>query len=176
MVSISIMMIVSVVIMARQSAFNGAVLLRSQMYEVALAIREVQLSAVSAESNGSGTFRSVEGVYFNTNNTQVYNIFRDANNNFFYDATEQFGKQGVVDKRFKIDAVLIYPNNVETNITAVSIVFERPNFDARFFSSSGVEILNSSKVVIQISKEGAAPTPEVEKRIEITKTGQITVL
>jgi type II secretory pathway pseudopilin PulG len=176
MVSISIMMLVSAVIMARQSAFNGAVLLRGEMYSVAMAVREVQLSAVSAESNGSGSFRAVEGVFFNTANTNVYNIFRDANHNFLYDTGEQYGKQGIIDNRFQLNDILIYPapSGNETSISAISVVFERPNFDARFFNSNGVEI-NTPKIVIQIAKEGVAPTPEVEKRLEITRTGQITV-
>jgi type II secretory pathway pseudopilin PulG len=169
MVSISIMMLVSAVILARQSSFNGAVLLRSQVYDVALAVREVQLGAVSAESNGSGLFRSVDGVYFDTANDNAYKVFKDANSNYFYDATEQFGKQGVIDNRFQIRAI-----RANGSKTQLSVVFERPNFDARFFDTNG-EIATSS-VEIDIARRGVAGTTnDVMRTLEITKTGQITV-
>jgi Tfp pilus assembly protein FimT len=50
MVSISIMMLLTVVILNRQSSFNGAVLLRNQAYEVAFALRKAQLLAVSGNT------------------------------------------------------------------------------------------------------------------------------
>jgi type II secretory pathway pseudopilin PulG len=169
MVSISIMMLVSAVILVRQSSFNGAVLLRSQAYDIALAAREVQLGAVSAESNGSGIFRSVDGVYFNTTNDNVYKVFRDSNANYFYDSNEQYGKQGTIDNRFQIRAI-----RANGSRTDLSIVFERPNVDARFFTSAG-EIATSS-VEIDIARRGVVGnTNDVVRTVEITKTGQITV-
>ena len=41
MVSISVMAIVSAIILVKQNSFNGAILLRSQTYEIALDVREV---------------------------------------------------------------------------------------------------------------------------------------
>jgi type II secretory pathway pseudopilin PulG len=169
MVSIAIMMLVSAVILARQSSFNGAVLLRSQAYDVALAAREVQLGAVSAESNGSGAFRSVDGIYFDTSADGSYKVFKDANGDYFYQSTEQFGKQGVIDNRFQIRAI-----RANGSKTQLAVVFERPNFDARFFGSSG-EIATSS-VEIDIARRGVAGnTSDVVRTLEITKTGQITI-
>lgn len=173
MVSISIMMLVSAVILARQSSFNGAVLLRSQVYDIALAVREVQLGAVSAESNGSGLFRSVDGVYLDTANDSAYKVFRDANNNHYYDAVEQFGKQGVIDNRFQIRDIRAVGGTIRG--TGVSVVFERPNFDARFFDTVG-EISGATSVEIDIARRGVAGnTNDVVRTLEITKSGQITV-
>jgi type II secretory pathway pseudopilin PulG len=173
MVSISIMMLVSAVILARQSSFNGAVLLRSQVYDIALAVREVQLGAVSAESNGAGVFRSVDGVYFNTSSDAVYKVFRDANANYFYDSSEQYGKQGTIDNRFQIRDIRTIGGSMSG--TGLSVVFERPNFDARFFDSTG-EITGASSVEIDIAKRGVAGnTNDIVRTVEITKTGQITV-
>lgn len=174
MVSISIMLIVSSVILARQSAFNGAVLLRSQLYEVALAVREVQLSAVSAESNGSGSFSSVQGIYFDTVsvNNGSYGIFQDADGDSFYDSNEQSGKQGIIDKRFEVRAIRAV--GAVINGTSVSIVFQRPNFDAQFYSSTGK--INASSIEIDIAKRGnSGTTNDVVRTLEITATGQITV-
>ena len=172
MVSISIMMIVSAVIMAKQSSFNGAVLLRSQAYEIALAVREVQMGVVSAESNGAGQFRSVVGVYFNTNSNGTYRIFKDANNNYYYDAIEEYGKQGFLDPRFEIRA--IRANGATMTGTGLSVVFIRPNFDAKFYDSSGQ--LNASSVEIDVARKNQNGTStSVQRTIEITSTGQISV-
>ena len=48
LVSISIMLLVTMVVLVNHESFNNGALLRSQAYEVALRLREVQLSAVGA--------------------------------------------------------------------------------------------------------------------------------
>lgn len=179
MISISIMVIVAAIIMTRQSSFNGAVLLRGQAYEVALQVREVQLNAVSA-SGDSGTFRSVQGVLFDTDvlNNNRYRIFRDtptgANANGFYDTGEEFGQQGLLDPRFEIRNIRAIGTDTITG-TEVSAVFVRPNFDARFFDSSG-ELTDTSSIEIDVARRGETGTgPGVIRTLEITSTGQITV-
>ena len=177
MISISIMVIVAAIILTRQTAFNGSVLLRSQTYEVALQTREVQLNAVSASGN-SGTFRSVQGVHFNvaTSSNNQYKVFVDtpsgANANGFYDAGEEFGQQGIIDPRFEVRAVRAIGDTI--NGTEVSAVFVRPNFDARFFDIDGE--LTASSLEIDIARRGVTGVGvDVVRTLEITSTGQITV-
>ncbi len=56
LVSISLMVLVLAIVLVQQTAFNGSVLLRSQAFEIALQIREVQLNAVSvAAATDAGT-------------------------------------------------------------------------------------------------------------------------
>ena len=56
----------------------------------------------------------------------------------------------------------------------LSVVFERPNFDAWFFDSSG--LVTASSVEIDISKRDQTGTGnDVVRTVEITSTGQITV-
>ena len=173
MVSISIMVLVTGVVLARQTAFDGAVLLRSEAYEVALSIREVQLSAVSAESKGLGSFRATEGIYFDTANDTTYLLFQDSpGGNFYYNASEQYGKPGNIDNRFEIRAMSA--TGATLHGTGLAIVFERPNFDAKFYDSNGQ--VNASKVYIEVSKRGALGSGIDEVRtVEVTRTGQITV-
>ncbi|MCA9366807.1 prepilin-type N-terminal cleavage/methylation domain-containing protein [Candidatus Kaiserbacteria bacterium] len=176
MVSISIMVILSAIILARQDSFNSAVLLRSQAYEIALAIREVQLSAVSAASDGSGNFRSQHGVYINTaaGSNTGYRIFRDANNNSFYNTGEEYGLQGHLDPRFVIESIAM--QGVSYSGNQLSIVFERPNFDARFFSSAGNELTGATAAVLTVRRVGTTGTGVGDiKTVEITSTGQIAV-
>lgn len=173
LVSISIMAIIMGIVLTRQDTFNGAVLLRSQAYEVALALREVQLNAVSASSI-EGNYRTLLGVEFTTTNTgkNKYQIFRDINANGQIDSGEPFGKQGSLDKRFEISAIRVDGVAIPT----VRIIFERPDFDAKFFNASGAA-LNASEVELDVFRTGQTGTgPGVLRTIQVTSTGQITVL
>ena len=172
MVSITIVVIVASIVLARQDSFNSAVLLRAQAYEVALQVREVQLSAVSA-SGDSGDFRAVLGVYFDSTagSNGQYRIFEDADSDNFHDASEEFGLQGLLDSRFEIRDIRIG----STDEVDVSVIFERPNFDARFFSGPNTEV-NVTTVEIDIARRGAGSACGSDVRtVEITRTGQIAV-
>lgn len=176
MVSIGIVVLVMGVIVSRHSSYNGAVLLRSQAYSIALQSREIQLSAVSALGTGSTNYRSVLGLHFNTATPSFYKNFRDADGDNFFDLGEEFGKINNIDSRFEIGEIRLVGSAVTPS--AISVVFERPNFDAKFFTSSGVEAVNVTSVEIDIRRKGAdASSVGVGdvRTVVITKTGQITV-
>jgi prepilin-type N-terminal cleavage/methylation domain-containing protein len=178
LISITIMVIVIAVISVQQGAFNGAVLLRSQAYEAALAVREVQLDAVSATGD-SGVFRSVLGVHFDAAASEngQYRIFKDSTSgsdaNGFYDSGEEYGKQGFLDNRFEVREIRPIGDSMQST-GGLSVVFVRPNFDARFFDSAGE--VNASSVEIDISRRGSTDTgPGDVRTLEVTATGQISV-
>jgi prepilin-type N-terminal cleavage/methylation domain-containing protein len=175
MVSISIMVVLMSVIFARHGSFNSAVLLRSETYKIALQAREVQLEAVSVEGDGAGNFRSVLGLHFTSDSSPAgdplngyYNIFRDGDDDFYYDSGEEYGLQGVLDSRFEVRE--IREAGTLNPYSDLSVVFERPNFDAKFYSASGVEAVVSG-VEIDIARRGESHV----RTLEITKTGQIAV-
>lgn len=171
MVSISIMAIVLAIVFVRQGSFNGAILLRGQAYEVAFNLREIQLNAVSADGNG-GIFRSVLGLHFDTDFESRYKIFKDADGDAFYDTGEDYGLQGILDNRFEIRDVRVVGDTMTG--TGISVVFVRPNFDARFFDSSGE--VNASSVEIDVARRDSTGTDIGSLRtIEVTSTGQIAV-
>lgn len=170
MVSMSIMALVSAVIITRQSSFNGAVLLRNQAYEVAFALREAQLLAVSG---GDESVRRY-GVYFNTSDAteHQYILFRDDDEDGRYDNGEQIGLTGKLDTRFEIREAYIDT----TAHTEMTIVFERPNFDALYYNSSGV-LQNDTVAYINIARSGVTGTDAgAVRRIQVSKTGQISVV
>ena len=175
MVSISIMLLVAAVVLARQDSFNGAVLLRGEAYEVALGAREVQLNSVSAISI-AGNYRTLVGLHFDTNNDALVRIFKDsAGGNGSYNSGEEFGKPLTIDSRFEVRGIRTVSGNTETPISNLSVVFVRPNFDARFFNSTAGEIF-ASRVEIDISKrDQTGTTTDVVRTVEITSTGQIAV-
>ncbi len=172
MVSVGIIVLVMSVILIRNQSYNGAVLLRSQAYDIALTLREIQLSAVSVILQGNA-FRNVLGVHFDKVNTPgSYLNFKDLNSDNFYNGGDtQIGKRLNLDKKFSISEIRL--GNVAEN--DVSIVFERPNFDARFFTAANTES-TADTVEIDIRVNGSTGSGPGEVRtVEVSKTGQITV-
>ncbi len=170
LVSISIMVLVTSIVMTRHDSFNRSTLLRGQAYEVALAVREIQLLAVSA-TKGEAGFNNVYGLVFNTN-ANSYIIFTDKDKDFVFDAGdgEQLGKPGVIDPRFQISAIRLI-GSVE--VSTITVMFKRPNFDAILYEGASAVATSVPGIEIDIEVKGANP-PQV-RTIEITKTGQITV-
>lgn len=189
LVSIGIIILVLSVVVVNQNAFNSAVLLRSQAYEIALDVREVQLSAVSAQTDGA-TFRRVQGVHFSLNTPDRYMVFTDDNdfdgvdedNEFFYEADE-LNISGLqrLDPRFEIAAIRRFDGTSLFDVASdeVSISYTRPNFDASFRTAFNSTVhTNSQYIEIDVALVGATGSVcGVDLRtIEITNTGQVTVL
>jgi len=174
MISIGIMVLVISVVTTSQGAFNGAVLLRGQAYEAALKIREVQLSAVGSVTGGA-TVRTVYGVHFDSSaaTDNQYKIFKDANSNGFYNSGEEYGQQGFLDSRFEIRAIRAIGDSIPAT-SGLSVVFVRPNFDARFFSSSG-EVFASSVEIDVANRDSTGAGPGDVRTVEVTSAGQISV-
>jgi type II secretory pathway pseudopilin PulG len=185
MVSISIMMILTTIIIVRQSSFNGAVLLRSQAYEIAFTLRRAQLLAVSGNNRGvADVTTSIQqyGVYFDTDAPNTYILFHDLNANGQWDGAPidaQVGAPGTIDKRFEIRAISD-GNGVDIAgggvHTGYSVTFIRPNFDAKFQNTIGSSYDSFNAVYIylaQVNKVG--DEPGTVRRVEISKTGQISV-
>ncbi len=170
LVSISIMVIVISVVVAKHNAFNGAVLLRSQAYEVALQIREVQIGSLGAVGRAN-EFRKSYGVHF-VEGESYYLTFLDEDADSLYDSNESLGKRGNLDKRFVIDEIRLESPNSSPN--ELSITFERPNFDAIFHNGSSVIGATAAEIDIRVVGTSGSGTGEL-KTIEILNTGQITV-
>lgn len=180
MVSIGIVVLVLGIVLTRNAAFNSAVLLRSEAYDMALQIREVQLQAVSA-TGVAADFRRVAGVHFNTSATTkgYYQSFRDQNNDNYLSSTDNNIISRVLDARFEVDSIqLMNGTLVASTPTNLSIVFRRPNFDALFYISSGTAAasnITAARIVIRRVGTGTATGAGDIRTVEITKTGQITV-
>lgn len=182
MVSIGIIVLVLSIVITQQGSFNSAVLLRSQAYEIALAVRDAQLSAVSSFNDFSGTsdnFETVIGVHFGTSDLYKgrYVLFVDADDDSFYDPGEELGPTGLLDPRFEIAAIRADGSAVATD--EISVIFERPNFDARFKSSAGGAFLTDQVIEIDVrpvNPSSVPACPDDNRTIQITTTGQIAVV
>ena len=182
-VSIAIIVLVLSIVITQQNGFNRSVLLRSQAYEIALTIRETQLSAVSAinaMSGGAEDFRSVIGVHFDTtaNFNQRYTVFLDEGSGFYESGLGdiQMGVSGILDPRFEIGDIRL--NGASVASGQVSITFVRPNFDARFKTSALGALETSGVVEIDVVPTNGIGVgcPDDVRTIEITATGQVAVL
>jgi hypothetical protein len=160
------------------------VLLRSEAFDIALAIREVQLGAVSATSDGLGDFRAIQGVYIDIRESEgnpgQYILFRDSaaggDSNNVYDDGENLGALGFIDPRFEITEMQLVggPGSQDR----LSIVFERPNFDAIFYAGNSLLSLTTTAARIRLGLVGATSDNcgDDYRDIEITSAGQITVV
>lgn len=178
LVSVSIIVLITGVVLVRENSFNGAVALRNQAYNVAIEVREIQLSAVSAEGSGAD-FRRVRGIYFEdsaVSDRGRYIPFEEstASPNGFWNPGEETSTPQRLNNGYEIRDVRTVGGDPVTSGT-VSVIFVRPNFDARFFDSAGNE-LNASALEILVAREGSTGTDvDVLRTIEITATGQIGV-
>lgn len=182
MVSITIMTLVASVILVKNRSFNSALLLRSQAYEIAFALRQAQLLAVSGTRETSSASDQY-GILFDLQSATTdskYTLFRDDSNAGSnlgrYDGADvQMGALGSLDSRFMIRDI-VGSDGVTSLITAankgISVTFVRPNFDALFKIQSGGGYI-SGPIYINISTR-ESPTPI--RQVEITNTGQVTVI
>ena len=177
MVSVGIVTMVMGIVVARQSSYDGAVLLRSQAYEIALQARETQLLAVSAVGQ-TGDYRNVYGLYFNAQTPNSYYTYKDEDGDYYFDIEDDLiiGRHNV-DARFEIDAVNTVSGASESSVGALSIVFERPNFDAGLYTYQGPVSSGVSSVQIDVRLKGTEGSGVGAVRtVEISKTGQIIVM
>jgi prepilin-type N-terminal cleavage/methylation domain-containing protein len=186
LVSISIMVLVTSIVLARHSAFSGTVLLKSQAYEIALRLREAQLSAVSVATSTEG-IRSQYGARFTAPiSNDRYTVFATrigASGNFYQSGDfSLLGAPGLLDKRFVIKGVNAYCANgsADTVTGGVIVLFKRPNFDADFRDINGGAVSECSGQVsgvgIRIGPVGSLDTATSSERIvTVTKAGQISV-
>jgi len=175
LVCISIVTIVSAVILVRNNSFNGAVLLRNQSYELAFALRQAQLLAVS----GTATTARQYGVYVSKTSPQDYIIFLDDFNNGSnagrYNSSHdtQIGVTGRLDKRFAIRDITNAAGVSQTN-DGFSFTFIRPNFDGLFKEDSGGYLTGPMYIDVEVVGKTGTSSGAV-RRVGVSSTGQISV-
>jgi Tfp pilus assembly protein FimT len=185
-VSLSIVTIVTGIVVAKHNAFNGAILLRNQAYEIAFVIREAQQLAVSGQTTALTTTQKQRyGVAFSTApnnssnsvvNRQTMVLYKDKNTNGLYDGTGSSGDELIktyrLDSRFEIVG-LVDPGSSNSR-GSMRVLFERPFFDAKFFRDNGTAV-NTGPITITVRP--VAPTSQVvpERLITVSSAGQVEV-
>ena len=180
LITAAIIGIITAVLVVRYGAFNNAVLLKGQAYEIALDLREAQTYAVSVRGE-AGVYRQDYGLYFDTSTPDRYIRFLDSTNMLeyginaaYYDVGEEVGLPERLDQRFKIETVCV--NNCSTWVEDLSISFKRPDFDAQFSSrdgrDQGVGLINDATIVIGSALQ---VSNEIVQVVEVNSGGNISV-
>jgi len=174
-VSLSIVTIVTSIVMSRHNAFNGAILLRNQAYEVAFVIREAQQLAVSGTDTNNSTNRGKQrfGVAFSTVGSGTVNqktliLYKDNNNSGNYSSQDTLLKTVRLDSRFNISRLVLGSPS-----SHVRVVFERPFFDAKFYQNNNDNsaLIQGPLVITIVPADGSTG----ERTITVTTSGQVTV-
>ena len=164
LITIAIISIMTVIVIVKYGAFNSSVLLKSQAYELALNIREAQTYAVSVRGE-QGTFRDGYGLYFSASSPMQYFLFIDVHENEPYDAGAEIGRALTVDPRFVISSIKSGTCVSGTDVSALSVTFRRPDFDAIISTGSTYACVTLA----------TASGPSMTRSVEVSATGQITV-
>lgn len=156
--------------MLQYSSFNNSVLLTSQAYITSFDIREVQSLAISVRGT-SNQFHEEYGLYFNMLKPDRYLVFQDngVQTPARYQAGEEINVPYFVKPRFKIvDICATNSSSRLCSLPDVAISFERPDFDATFYSSAKPNITSVEIVIGSVNGE-------LTKTVTIYQTGQISV-
>lgn len=182
LVSISIMVLISTVVLANHSSFTSNSLLRTQAYDVALRIREVQQAALSAQEQGGTGFSSTLGLHFSTAapsasalaHRQRYRAFSSSaiTGPGWQTSATSVGVPGQLDERFEVRSIIASSGGVTSSQGTLYISFVRPNFDARFYRTDGT-LVGWDSVTISIGRPGSVAADQ--RQITVAKSGQITV-
>ena len=161
-ITISIIVLVTGLSLARFSTFDNTVLLQSQAFEIAFDIRQAQQSGISVRATEADK-RSAFGIYFDESTRSQYIFFQDINNDEAYDVGEEL-QTFIIDTRFEITNIEIL-RSPPIEPSSASVTFKRPNFDGRISPSGG-----DLEITIAATRQSTN-----SKIIRVTQTGQITV-
>ena len=189
LVVMAIMLVVSSVMLFNQSKFDSSTILRSLAYSVALSVRQAQVYGTSVLGTSTPQvactgfyaagvcYVSAYGVYFNAASPGQYILFADLNNNGHYDTGEDVKvfsfSTGYVISQFCANGAAISRCSPSL-INSLSIVFKRPNPDAKFYADfNGVPIAGDTytSAVIQLQNQG---DPSRVRSATVTNTGLIS--
>ncbi len=178
MVTVTIITLITALVMVKYSSFDSSILLNNQAFELALDIRETQVRSISVQAGtgGSDVFSSNYGLYFDKGNTDEYILFQDLTEQAllvdgrFDEGAEEIGAPFTFDPRFVLNDIYVN-NNPSITVNNASIIFQRPNFDARFgFSAPPGGSVSSVHIVIASVRD-----PSSKKTVSVYNSGLITV-
>jgi prepilin-type N-terminal cleavage/methylation domain-containing protein len=196
LVVMSIMVVLTGVLLVRQSRFDSSTILRSLAYSVALSVRQAQVYGTSvvgtttAAGNCVGGFynagvcyASAYGLYFDSSTPTTYILFADLNNDGKYQSNEYVKpfnlNNGYIISNFcvnGINGVSAVSQCANTTISTMNIVFKRPNPDASFtaLNASGLPIAGDvySGAYVQLQASGDTGNT---KSVSVLVTGEVSV-
>ena len=180
LITSAIIGIVTAVVVLKYGSFNSTVLLKNQAFEVALGIREAQVFSVSIRGE-SLDFRKAYGVFFDLSSgpsQEVLLFLDDGTTDGKYDTDDLTVETIILDSRFEISQICADTGGSTVcsggSMNQISIMFSRPDFDAKFnVSDDGTTVAGSyiSSTITLAPTEGGAITRD----IIVSSSGNISV-
>ncbi len=174
---VALIVIITAVLMVRQSRFDSSTLLRSLSYSVALTVRSAQVYGTSVRVVSGQSGSPAYGVYFN--NASSYLLFADNNGNGVYDSgTDTVVQTYQIGSGFQISKFCATPVSGAQQcwqsagggtLSWLTVYFKRPNPDALFATDVGGTY---NAAYIQISATNDTTNTH---SITVSSTGQIAV-
>jgi hypothetical protein len=199
LVTLTIMMVVTSVLLFKQSSFDSSTVLRSLAYSVALSVRQAQVYGTSVvgtttasctggySSNGT-CYASAYGLNFTwgSSNPTSYTLFADLSPGTYTPSViaSEVTKTFTLNNGYQITNFCVSGVNAGSAvkrcapaaISSIDILFKRPNPDAQLmaFDSGGAPIAGDaySSACIQIQSINDANNT---KSITVSTTGEVTV-
>ena len=179
----AIMIIITTVVLFRQTKFNSSTVLRSLAYSVALSARQAQVYGTSVYASGT-SFASAYGLYFDSSLKKSYILFSDLNGNGHYDVGEDvrvfslspsFNLSAfcLVNGANKVCSTDTLDSSGTARIDVLNVLFKRPNPDAQFYASLAGTPLGSFSFTNAYVQIQASDT--TTRSITVSITGQIVV-
>lgn len=194
MVSLVIFAAISGVVLLNYNGFNSRILLSNLTYDIALSIRQSQVFGIGVREYASetppfGIFLIEDSTDGSTNHYVFYSDLGNPGDNAYADPTgtncsnPECLDRYVLQKGNKVSSFCIW-NGASSicspdlpgpeSLDSLSILFRRPNPDARFFAVCGggaCSIAAPDKATLTISD----PSSSISKMITVLNTGQISV-
>lgn len=179
MVTITIVVLVTGIVLVQYSSFNSSVLLTSQAYKTAFDFRETQSLAISSRGKNNN-FREEYGLYFNMSLPTQYLLFQDVGTVDVparYNAGEEIDSPIIIDPRFVISRMCVSTGAISlcggsaTDVTTLAVTFERPDFDAAFYST-GPTVANVQTALVYITSITDASASKI---VRVSASGQMSV-
>ncbi len=189
MVVMGIMAVISGISIFNYGKFSSSLVVTNLAYQAALAVRQAQVYGISVKQTGTGTsanFNSPYGVWFSTDDLN-FHLFSDRGaplNQYSIDENEETYKLGGGNKILYFCVTYSsgkYCSNGPSGLSALSIIFKRPEPNALIYGFTG----NSSSGYISVGASNqtfsdaqvmfTSAKGDKISRIKVTNTGQISV-
>jgi hypothetical protein len=165
-----IIMVLAAVLLVRNSAYGGSIILRSLAYDVALSFREAQTYGISVRQS-NGTFSSGYGVEVRTGSPTDYLLYTDTDNTGFYSGSTELVNKYTLKSGYTIVDLCYTPAGGTSEVCGaqkLDVTFHRPEPDA-YIRVNDLSALNQQGRIKLASPDGTVIS------IIIQATGQISV-
>jgi prepilin-type N-terminal cleavage/methylation domain-containing protein len=175
-VVISIFAGISLLVLVKFSVFNNTILTNNLAYDIALSIRQAQTFGINVRGvgiGGSAVFDTGFGVRFSSSSPGSYIFFGDTNKDKQYQGSELIEVFSLLGGNVISEICGVLSSGLENctslgDISAIDIVFTRPDPDAVIRSHSPEVSYQSAKIYLTSPKG-------IERLITTELTGQISV-